>query len=918
MPSASAPSNPSPFDPRAEALFVTHLNALQRGEASDFEALCRAHPELEGDLRRQSEVHELAQRLLGCLDDLPPRPVSERLRERYGDGVDPGVSLSAEPKAPTGPPSKLFERLRGEGPRGTRYRLLGEVARGGMGAILEVWDSELRRKLAMKVILGRGDRSSTTGDTPDVDPRTLGRFLDEAQITGQLDHPGIVPVHELGLDATGRVYFTMRLVKGEDLKTIFEHVRSGHEGWSQVRALNVMLRVCEALAFAHSKQVIHRDLKPANIMVGRFGEVYVMDWGLARLLGREDKHDLRLRSPDLSARSLVKTERHDGRDQTVDSPLLTMDGDVVGTPSYMPPEQARGSLEQLGPHSDVYSIGAMLYQLVTGRMPYVPEGARVSPHTILAAVLNGPPQTLESLAPRTPPELAAICAKAMAREIPARYPTTQALAQDLRAYLEGRVVAAYETGTWAETRKWVQRNKPLAASLAAAALAVVTGLVAFGLKTREAHAVAVQATELRDAAVARADALWTIQELVDFRRESSDWEFAWALQRPAIEWWLETARRLVYGHPATESAGQAQRPSLEDHQRLLAEIRTSAQAPTPEQVDATGQRIAWSFEDREKRWWNEQLQQLVADLRELRDRVAIAEQCALSPNARRLWSEARIAIQSHPKYGGLTLSPQLFLQPLGPDPESGLWEFSHLLTGESAVRSADGHLTLTDTTGLVFVLLPGGRVPVEDGEVSSPFNEVDLTPFLLSKYETTQGQRSYVSSYDAERVGNNGAALHPAYFLDWDDCQQFFKCMPGWLRLPSEAQWEFGCRAETTTPWWTGSDPESLRGAAHINFDSVDRTQLWTMPIGALRANPFGLHDVHGNLREWCQDRGDEDVIPRPRDGLREGSGTAFGIVRGGGFGVSAYYARSGYRGNGTPEVRRFGFGQRPASPVTP
>jgi len=129
--------------------------------------------------------------------------------------------------------------------------------------------------------------------------------------------------------------------------------------------------------------------------------VYVMDWGLARVLGREDKHDLRLRPEAATSASVVRTERREQRDSTPDSPLVTMDGDVVGTPSYMPPEQARGQLDKLGPHSDVYAIGAMLYQLVTGRLPYVPAEGRVSQHTILAAVLRGPPESVESLAPRT-------------------------------------------------------------------------------------------------------------------------------------------------------------------------------------------------------------------------------------------------------------------------------------------------------------------------------------------------------------------------------------------------------------------------------------------------------------------------------------------------------------------------------------
>lgn len=855
----------------------------------------------------------------------------------------------------TGPNSGLLERLRAKGPRGTRYEFLGELGRGSMGAVLEVWDSELRRKLAMKVILRQthdssGDSGSESGsDEASVDPRMFERFLEEAQITGQLDHPGIVPVHEVGLDATGRVYFTMRLVRGEDLRAVFGHVASGHDGWNQVRALNVVLRVCEAMAFAHAKEVIHRDLKPANVMVGRFGEVAVMDWGLARVLGAEDLHDLRVRPeapPKPSGSSLVRTERREGESRDPDSPLLTMDGDVVGTPSYMPPEQARGELDRLGPHSDVYAIGAMLYQLLAGAMPYVPEGARVSPHTILAAVLHGPPPALESLTPRTPPELVAICEKAMAREIEERYPTTEALASDLRAYLEGRVVAAYETGTWAETRKWILRNKALAGSLGAAVLAIILGLVGFGLKTREANAATLEAqaqatrsselaaaeaaakqvalnekqraNELRDSAVARADALWTIQELAEFRRESSDLEFAYAQKRSGVEWWLETARGLVDGRAADEAAGIPRHPGLADHQRLLAEIRLSALPATAEEKDADGQRITWSFDDREKLWWNEQLSQLEADLVELGDRIAVAERCAKSPEAQRLWAEARTAIRAHSKYDGLELNPQLFLLPLGPDSDSGLWEFAHLLTGDAVVRGEDDKLVLKDETGLVFVLLPGGRLPVQDREEPGPLNEVDLVPFLMSKYEMTRGQWSRISAGWTGKYWNDGGPQHPADGVSWDDCQVHLGELPGWVGLPSEAQWEYGCRAETRTPWWPGADKALLRGAANIDFDKSDSDYGKPFAVGTLKANLFGLHDVHGNLWEWCQDPYESDLPPRLRDGLRDELGSAPRVGRGGTFSFHASGARSAYRDYIKPEYRNNRLGLRPSQGITP
>jgi serine/threonine protein kinase len=363
-----------------------------------------------------------------------------------------------------------------------RYQVEGEVARGGQGAILRVWDGQLHRHLAMKVSLGQlpaADLAAALASgaaTPSIDARRLGRFLEEAQITGQLDHPGIVPVHELGLDDQGRVFFTMKLVKGEDLSTVFARVQAGEPGWTTTRVVSILLRACEALSYAHSKRVIHRDLKPANVMVGRYGEVFVMDWGLSRLLDRPDPKDIRLRPQAEALTSEVRSARREAAAASPDLPLFTMDGDVMGTPAYMSPEQASGHLDRMGPPSDVYSVGAMLYQLLSGRMPYTTPGARVHNYAVLSRVQEGPPVSL-----RQPGAAGGARAGRHLREghgprAGDRYPDMATLADDLRAWLERRVVSAYETGAWAELRKWVARNTPLATAIAAGVLLLAGGL----------------------------------------------------------------------------------------------------------------------------------------------------------------------------------------------------------------------------------------------------------------------------------------------------------------------------------------------------------------------------------------------------------------------------------------------------------
>ena len=436
-------------------------------------------------------------------DDSMPQPTPDR---------DP-AKVPGDDAAKTSSSDEKLKRLRARPPLSeTRYEFDGEVGRGGMGAVLRVRDLDLGRNLAMKVILGRQDREGR--DTPPVDPQLLQRFLDEAQITGQLDHPGVVPVHELGIDAAGRVYFTMRLVRGVTADEVFVAAREGRDGWTQTRALEVVLKVCDTMAFAHKKGVLHRDLKPSNVMVGKFGEVYVMDWGLAKVLGETERRDLRVR-PSSTAISRVLTDR--SKDEAdVDSPLLTMDGAVVGTPCYMSPEQAEGRVELLDQRADVYAIGAMMYELLAGRQPYVSPGARVSPYAILAAVQAGPPTPIHHLDKTVPAELIAVCEKAMARDLAHRYPDVRTLADDVRAYLEKRVVRAYRTGPLAEMGMWVRRNRLLAAVAAAAVVILVGGVVSTSVFAVQAEERSTQVATLNAAQRTRlTEASWSAFNMAD-------------------------------------------------------------------------------------------------------------------------------------------------------------------------------------------------------------------------------------------------------------------------------------------------------------------------------------------------------------------------------------------------------------------
>jgi WD40 repeat protein/serine/threonine protein kinase len=476
---------------QAEQIFAAWASRVEAGEELDFEAVLAANSAVAREL---SLLHDDWKLFAPLMAAVVPGSLAGSERPRL-------VSLAHTELGDEGDlQDSLLEDLGLQHPLdGNRYRFRSRIGQGGGGVVLKVWDTKLNRPLAMKFVLGRAEEERT-GRTPGVDRRTLSRFVDEARIASQLNHPGIVPVHDLGVDGAGRAFFTMKLVKGDDLSRIFEKVARAEDGWSLTRAVGVLLSVCEAMAYAHDHGVIHRDLKPANIMVGAYGEVHVMDWGLARVTD-----DSRRTVPEPEQAEVgrnptqIESMRRLNRVGTPDSPLVTHEGDAVGTPNYMSLEQARGDLAALGPATDIYSVGAMLYQLLTGEPPYMPGRKPLPAAVVLMNVLHGPPRAVEALAPRAIPELVAICERAMARSPSDRYPSMGALANDLRAFLEGRVVAAHETGTWAETRKWVLRNKALASTFAALLATAVIGGAAFALKREEALAAVRVSTERQQA-----------------------------------------------------------------------------------------------------------------------------------------------------------------------------------------------------------------------------------------------------------------------------------------------------------------------------------------------------------------------------------------------------------------------------------
>ncbi len=354
--------------------------------------------------------------------------------------------------------------------RERKYDIGGLIARGGMGAIVEAQEKLLRRKVAMKVMLHTGS------------PEDVVRFIEEAQITGQLEHPNIVPVHELGVDEDGQVFYTMQLVRGITLNDALQFIAAGASGASEKYSLAALLtifqKVCDALAFAHSKGVIHRDLKPANIMLGEYGEVLVIDWGLARAAGRNEA------AGNEPGRTLVRSARQDEGEA-----MITSIGMVLGTPQYMPPEQARGETDRFDARTDVYALGAILYHVLTLEPPISGDDVR----QLLQSVADGkvaprlaPPGPKRHASTRAVPHipggkipepLAAITPRAMALRQEDRYPTVKELQAAVLSF-QGRPPEVAAPLPTAKTEPAEPAKKARALGIAVVVLAVLVAALA--------------------------------------------------------------------------------------------------------------------------------------------------------------------------------------------------------------------------------------------------------------------------------------------------------------------------------------------------------------------------------------------------------------------------------------------------------
>jgi formylglycine-generating enzyme required for sulfatase activity/tRNA A-37 threonylcarbamoyl transferase component Bud32 len=822
-----------------------------------------------------------------------------------------------------------------------RYQLVREIGRGGEAIVYLAEDPVLKRRVALKVF----PRVTSVGSA-DRPPA----FHHEVEVLSRLRHPGICTVHDAGIE-DGSAFMAMSYVEG---RTLADH--GGVLG--EAEAARIGEEVARILSAAHAVSIVHGDLTPANVLVTPDGRCVVLDFGVARLLG-EPGQQTRQR--------------------------------LAGTLPYLAPECLHGAPDR---RADVYGVGAVLFEALTGRPPRsAPTRA-----ALIGLVEEEDAPLLRSVSPGASPDFEAVLAKALERDPASRYPTMEALAADLAALRRGEAASARP---WGIARRLARgaRRRPAAVALVVFALAflVVATIVTVAKNVelgRSLDRAAGAERRANDALRTAREHLVRFERLADARLVSDLVGRAAALVPPtpaivpALRAWLAEAEALagrIEGHRAAlaelraRGVAPASRPAASPDaaaraegfqvsrgapSELLAleiaslEARQPAVTASPNRKQAEPALVAtietlrsslprvdrWSYASETDAWHDETLATLISDLEQFADddpRLGTMADVASRVDDARKVQEALAASETAwiaacrsiadpdacPRYAGLAIRPQMGLVPLRRDPGSGLWEFLHALSGAAPGQSADGALQPGPDSGIVLVLLPGGAArlgarrpatgdpfdgPGLDPEAApdeSPPAEVELSPFFVSKFEMTHQQWVRIRARGVVRKLRpefENLSL-PLSGVTWFDAARAVARVG--LELPTEAQWEYAARAGTTTPWCTGRDPSSLKEAAVFSTNGP-------RPVGGRRPNGFGLHDVAGNVAEWCRDVYGKARAFTPGEGAYRPDPAELRAYRGGGFQDDPKGLRSSARFRSPPAHGLSWSGIRPARRV--
>jgi serine/threonine protein kinase/formylglycine-generating enzyme required for sulfatase activity len=736
-------------------------------------------------------------------------------------------------------------------------------------------------------------------------PRTRKRFEVEVEALGRLQHPGIARIYDAGTFASthgDRPYFAMELIEGRSLLRFFSQQNKP----TVSDKISLFAEVCDAVHHAHQKGVIHRDLKPGNILVDGTGRPRIVDFGLAKATDPHQFH----------------------------SSQQTRSGEFLGTIDYMSPEQTGLEVGEVDTQTDIFSLGSVLYELLTGSLPHSTAGKGML--EAFHQIREQSPPSPSQLEPNLDSDIDTVVLKCLEKEQAQRYSSASALATDLRRYLGHEPILARPPNLLYQLRKLARRNRLAFTSTAAVLLALVAGTLLALAGLREAQAQAKIAKE----------SLESFELAANFSKIASLEELQLGLWParphilPAIHSWLDEAAGLIESKPRVEES--------------LSRLRIKAhQNPKPK--GQAGSKESLEFANPADAWLYYRLLDYQKDLTILKatriPAVLSRRESARGMQKRTVvdfqdeWDEAVFDISESSLYQGLSISFQTGLVPLGIDPESGLWEFWHVETGERPQRDPDnGALVMTRDSGIVLILIPGGtfwmgsqkkdskdpNYDPESWEDERPTHECTVVPFFLSKYEMTQGQWFRLTGHNpAAWQGRNflhdnsrpGGFSHPVEQVSWAECSEV---LPRYdLQLPTETQWEYAARGGTQSPWWTGKSRESLRGNVNIADQSQNRKlptsifEDWLddgyavhAAVGSLPANPFGLHEVLGNVWEWCMDC--FVYYDRHYD-----DPTLKGF-RGGAYSYKATDARSAARQFLNADARSETIGVRPAKALTP
>ncbi len=808
------------------------------------------------------------------------------------------------------------------------YKILEALGEGGMGVVyLAEQAKPVRRRVAIKLI------------KPGMDSReVIARFESERQALALMTHPNIAKVLDADTSDRGYPYFVMELVQG----TRLTH-HCDRKNLTTAERLHLFIDVCHGVQHAHQKGIIHRDLKPSNVLVStQDGEhcPKIIDFGLAKATG----HSL------------------------TDKTLYTSRGIFVGTPAYMSPEQADQRGIDIDTRTDIYSLGVILYELLVGKLPFdftadVKKAAYQKIRDAICEVEPPKPSTKLSTMGQHASELAKkrrtdpasltrhlqgdldwITIKAMQKDRARRYETVSDLIKDIENHLHSRPVSAGPPSLTYLLSKFIRRNRLaviagalISASLIFGTVATSIGWIRANSARQNADSASQAANQLRDAAIAEHKKTQSLADVMLLRRFRTEEEDLW----PATEKLKEMGRWI-------EQAGELSK-RIDDHRLYLAEIEKKAKGN--QERDSIPE-----FRDHIDRWQYESHLELIQELEKfshpetgkiarVRSRLRFAETVEQETIGRYQdrWNRTASLIRDEelsPEYRGLLLQPQIGLVPVGQDPESGLFEFAEVQTGEIPERGADGKLIQSEGVAMIFVLLPGGtftmgaeprsrrrmrgpNVDPDANEDEGPVTSVRLAPYFISKFEMSQAQwlrvtehnpstyseREYDSTWNQD--GRPHSLLHPVENISWEDASRWMARLG--LSLPTEAQWEYAARAGTSTVFFTGDDERSLDGYANLadiyrkNHGAPDRKLAhldWLKdgesvhaPIGQYLPNDFGLHDVVGNVWEWCKDTYGPYTNPaRTHDGERIPEPGDDRVARGGSFSWHAGPARSAFR----------------------